>query len=91
MVSPVPRPTEDLTHSGLESGFVSSVSSDMSDLCSAERSPASDHQQWALAGDGGSGGRFPLPSGHPSRRRKSCTRVCTPQTGLTDTRTTSDK
>jgi hypothetical protein len=96
VVSPtVPRPTEDLTRSGLESGSVSSFSSDISDLCSPEHSPPSDHQQWpgVLAGDGGSGGHFPPSSFQPPihnniassvRRRKSCTQLCTLQTGLTD-------
>jgi hypothetical protein len=95
VVSPaVPRPPEGLTHSGLEREFVSSFSSDISDLCSAEHSPTSEHQQWpgVLAGDGGSGGHFPPSSGQPpiynnmassGRRRKSCTRFCTRQTGLT--------
>lgn len=86
VVSPaVPRPTEDLTHSGPEREFVSSFSSDISDLCSAERSPASDHQQWGVAGDGGSGRHFPLSPSQPpiynnmapsGRRRMSCTRLC---------------
>ncbi len=90
VVSPtVPRPTEDRTRSGLEREFVSSFSSDISDSCPAERPPASDHQQWALVGDG-SGRRFPPPSGQPPsytnntaptghRRSKSCTRLCTLQ------------
>jgi hypothetical protein len=92
-VSPtVPRPTEDRTHSGLEREFVSSFSSDISDMCPAERSSPSDHHQWhgILAGDGGSGGHFPPSSGQPSiynnmassvRRRKSCTRFSTLHAG----------
>jgi hypothetical protein len=105
-VSPtVSRPTEDRTHSGLERReLVSSFSSDISDLCSAERPPPSDHQQWpgVLAGNGGSGGHFPPSSSQPPiynnvtssatvRRRKSCTRFCTLQAGLIDTHTNSDK
>jgi hypothetical protein len=85
--STVPRPVGDL-----EREFVSPFSGDISDLCSAGRSLASDHQQWALAGDGRSGRHFPPPSGGPpiynnnslNGRRKSCTRFCTLQTGLTD-------
>jgi hypothetical protein len=103
VVSPtLSRPTEDLTRRGLEREFVSSFSSDISDLCSAELSPASDHQQWALPGDGGSGGHFPLSPGQPpiyddvtspGRRRMSFTRFCTLrwQTGLTDTHSASAK
>ena len=99
-VSPtVPRPTEDIPHAGLEREFVSSVSSDFSDLYSAERSPRSDHPPWVLAGDGRGAAHFPPSTpghAHPynnmtssGRPCKSCTRFCTLQTGLTDT--TSDK
>lgn len=89
VVSTVPRTTENLTHSGLEREFVSWVSCDISDVCSAERSPASNLQQWSLAGNGVSGVQFPLSSGqspiYSGHRRKPCTRLCTTvQTGLTD-------
>jgi hypothetical protein len=92
--STVPRPTEDL-----EREFLSSFSGDISDMCSAGHSLASDHQKWGLAGEGGSGGHFPLPSGQPpsynmpssGRRRKSCTRFCTLQMAITGTHATSDK
>lgn len=59
--------TEDRAHSGLEREFVSSVASEISDMCPAEHSPSSDHHQWpgVLAGDGGSGGHIPLSSGQP--------------------------
>ena len=93
--STVPRPVGDL-----EREFVSPFFGDISDLCSAGRSLASDHQQWALAGDGRSGRHFPPPSGGPpiynnntssGGRRKSCTRFCTLQTGLTDTQPNSGR
>jgi hypothetical protein len=94
----VPRPTAVLT-SGLERKFLSSFYSDISDLFSAEHSAASGHQQWVLAGDS-NGGHFSPSSSQPpiynnmassGRRRKSYTRLCTLQTRLTDTHTTSDK
>ena len=102
-VSPtVPRPTEDRTHPGLEREFVSSLYSDISDICSAELSPPSDYHQWpgSPADNGGNGGRFPPPSAQqpiynnmtsPVRHRKSCTRLCALRTRLIDTHTNSDK
>ena len=97
---PVIPPTGDPKHSGLEREFVPfvpSYSSDISDLCSVEHSPGSGHQQWlpTHVGDGGRGGHFQLSPGQPpiynnmpqaGRRRMSCTRFSTIQTGLTDTR-----
>jgi hypothetical protein len=107
VVSPtVQCPTEVQAHSGLGREFLSSFSSDISDLCSAEQSHAPDYQNFVtITGDDGSGpsgGHFPLSSGQPpfsfydnmtssGRRCKSCTRFRTLQTGLTDTHSTSDK